>query len=210
MMRAGPARRREIEMALENAQPAGDARQRLTSTLDEIEARLDPRRIMADGLERVAASSGQVAAAARDAARAHPLALGAAAVAVGLALFTRRRLSRARVDLGDELGDYTDYDDGFGFAEAAAPAQPRRLAAMPDTPRTSTAPRSRAAPRAEAEPEATGNPLVSILIGLAAGAALGAIFPTTETERRVLGDAGSRIGDAARRTVADMGSASRR
>lgn len=188
-------------MALENAQPAGDARQRLTSTLDEIEARLNPRRIMADGLERVATSSGQVAAAARDAARAHPLALGAAAVAVGLALFTRRRLSRARVDMGDELGDYTDYDDGFGFSEAAATAPPQRLAATFDPP------------RAAAEPEAMGNPLVSILIGLAAGAALGAIFPTSETERRMIGDAGSRISDAARsaarRTVADMGSAAR-
>ncbi|MEY3269521.1 MAG: hypothetical protein RL480_2281 [Pseudomonadota bacterium] len=191
-------------MASQNAQPAPDARQRLTSTLDEIEERLSPRRIMADGLERVAASSGQLASAARDTARAHPLALAAAAVAVGLALFTSRRLSRARVDMGDELGNYTDYDDGFGFTEADAPspAQPRRVAATETAADT------------EAEGEATGNPLVSILIGLAAGAALGAIFPATETERRVLGDAGSRIGDAARaaarRAVDDIGTATRR
>jgi ElaB/YqjD/DUF883 family membrane-anchored ribosome-binding protein len=191
-------------MASQNAQPAPDARQRLTSTLDEIEERLSPRRIMADGLERVAASSGQLASAARDTARAHPLALAAAAVAVGLALFTSRRLSRARVDMGDGLGNYTDYDDGFGFTEADAPspAQPRRVAGTETAAEIAT------------EGEATGNPLVSILIGLAAGAALGAIFPATETERRVLGDAGSRIGDAARaaarRAVDDIGTATRR
>ena len=181
-------------MALQNAQPTSDARQRLSGTLDEIEARLNPRRLMADGLGRVAASSGHLAAAAR----AHPLALAAAAVAVGLTLFTSRRLSKARVDMGDELGDYTDYDDGFGFADTApeSPSEPRR--------------------RAEAEPEAEApsNPLVSILIGLAAGAALGAIFPATETERQVLGDAGSRLGDAARaaarRAVGDIGAATRR
>jgi hypothetical protein len=106
--------------------------------------------------------------------------------------------------MGDELGNYTDYDDGFGFTEADAPspAQPRRVAATETAADT------------EAEGEATGNPLVSILIGLAAGAALGAIFPATETERRVLGDAGSRIGDAARaaarRAVDDIGTATRR
>ena len=185
-------------MASQNAQPANDARQRLSSTLDEIEERLSPRRIMADGLERVAASSSHLAAAARDTARAHPLALAAAAVAVGLALFTSRRLSKARVDMGDDLGDYTDYDDGFGFAEAAAaPASPPRRPA-----------------EAEPEAEATNNPMVSILIGLAAGAALGALFPATETERQVLGDASNRLGDAARaaarRAVDDIGAATRR
>jgi hypothetical protein len=191
-------------MASENALPAGDARQRITATIGEIQDRMSPSRILADGLERVTASSGKLAVSAGNAARAHPLALGAAAVAVGLALFTRRRLSNARVNLGDDLGDYTDYDDGFGFAEkpedeAAPVARPRRLA---EAPVELTA------------GEDAGNPVVSILIGLVAGAALGAIFPSTDAERRVLGDAGSKLGDAARaaarRAADELGAATRR
>jgi hypothetical protein len=186
--------------ASRNALPAGDARQRITATIGEIQDRMSPSRLLADGLERVAASSGKFAAGARDAARAHPLALGAAAVAVGLALFTRRRLSKARVNLGDDLGDYTDYDDGFGFVapaddDAAPVARARQPVAAPD----------------KAEP---GNPVVSILVGLVAGAALGAIFPATDAERRVLGDAGSRLGDAARaaarRATDELSAATRR
>ena len=74
-------------------------------------------------------SSAQFAVTARDTARAHPLALGAAAAAVGLALLARNRLAKARVDLGDDLGNYTDYDDGFGFAETAPEAsEPRQRA----------------------------------------------------------------------------------
>lgn len=191
-------------MASENALPAGDARQRITATIGEIQDRMSPSRILADGLERVTASSGKLAVSARDAARAHPLALGAAAVAVGLALFTRRRLSNARVNLGDDLGDYTDYDDGFGFAEnpegeAPPVARPRRLVEAPV--------------ELTAEEDA-GNPVVSILIGLVAGAALGAVFPATDAERRVLGDAGSKLGDAARaaarRAADELGAATRR
>ena len=189
-------------MASENALPAGDARQRITATIGEIQDRMSPSRILADSLDRVTASSGKLAVSARDAARAHPLALGAAVVAVGLALFARRRLSNARVDLGTDIGDYTDYDDGFGFpekpeGEAPPVARPRRLAEAP----------------VEAEAEA-GNPVLSILIGLVAGAALGAAFPSTDAERRVLGDAGSKLGDvaraAARRAADELSAATRR
>jgi len=40
-------------------------------------------------------------------------------------------------------------------------------------------------------------PLVVALVGLAAGAAVAAAFPTTDIERRTLGDAGERLADAA-------------
>jgi len=40
-------------------------------------------------------------------------------------------------------------------------------------------------------------PLVVALVGLAAGAAVAAAFPTTEIERRTLGDAGEKLADAA-------------
>lgn len=180
-------------MASENAVPVSEARQRISATVDEIQDRLSPRRLLAEGLERVTASSSQFAVSARDTARAHPLALGAAAVAVGLALFTRSRLAKARVNLGDGTSDYTDYDDGFGAAETAGevPAPPKRV-------RTAVA---------QVEDDEPNNPVVSILIGLAAGAALGAIFPASDTERRVLGDVGTKLGNAARRAADELGNA---
>lgn len=199
-------------MASRDALPVDEARQRVDATIDEIQELMNPRRIIAESFDRVVASGGELASTARDAARAHPLAIGAAAVAVGLVLFTRRRLSKARVNLGDDQADYTDYDDGFGFPETeAAPAPaakpPRAGAAAPMAPKQVRA--SAAAPAQDT----VANPVVSILIGLLAGAALGAAFPTSEAERRVLGDTGMRLSDAARaaarRAAADMGMADR-
>ena len=195
-------------MASRDALPVDEARQRVDATIDEIQELLNPRRIIAESFDRFVAGSGELATSARDAARAHPLAIGAAAVAVGLALFARRRLSKARVNLGDDQADYTDYDDGFGFAEmdeAESANLPHAKAAAPLAPKPQ---RGSAATPAE---DAFANPMVSILIGLLAGAALGAVFPTSEAERRVLGDTGMRLGDAtrtaARRAAADLGMA---
>jgi hypothetical protein len=199
-------------MASRDVLPVDEARQRVDATIDEIQELLSPRRVIAESFDRAVARGSELASTAGDAARAHPLAIGAAAVAVGLALFAQRRLSKARVNLGDDHADYTDYDDGFGFPEtesAPAPAAkpPRAGAAAPVAPKQLRA--SVAAPA----PESTANPVVSIVIGLLAGAALGAAFPTSEAERRLLGDTGMRLGDAARsaarRAAADMGMADR-
>ena len=147
------------------AAEADEARVRMTATLDEIQERLDPRRIATDAFEKLTGSSVQLVGQARDAAKAHPLALGAAAAAVGLALLARRGLSKARVDLGDDLGAYSDYEDGYGYTEARAdPA----------------APRPRRVPRVDEAVDA--NPLVSVVVGLAAGALLGLVFPAVASE----------------------------
>lgn len=180
------------------AAEAEDARTRIASTIDEIQDRIDPRRIVGDAVDRVSGGGahlfGQARDSVRDTVRAHPLALGAALAAVGVALLARKKLANATVNLGDELGDYTDYDDGFGFAEV----RPSRFDAEDEAEAGPGA-----AVRAQALASRTGvtvgeNPVVAIVVGLAAGALLGALFPTTETERRVLGETGGKLGAAAR------------
>ncbi len=176
------------------AAEAEDARLRIASTIDDIQDRLDPRRIMSEAVERVTGTSRQLISDAGSAARAHPLAIGAGVLAIGLALLARNKLAKATVNLGDDLGEYTDYDDGFGFAEQ----RPSRLYADEDGDEPAEAPvaKPNLAERAGGTVEA--NPIVSVVLGLAAGAALGALFPSTEAERRALGDTGSKLGAAAR------------
>jgi ElaB/YqjD/DUF883 family membrane-anchored ribosome-binding protein len=174
------------------AAEAEDARANIAITLDAIQDRLDPRRIVSDAVERATDTGRQLATQASDALRAHPLALGAAVAAVGVALLARNRLANATVNLGDDLGGYTDYDDGFGFGETKARAtgdaedDDRRLGLASRVPEIA----------ARASDGVAANPLVSIVVGLAAGAALGALFPTSEAERRTLGDVGDRIAKA--------------
>jgi ElaB/YqjD/DUF883 family membrane-anchored ribosome-binding protein len=142
------------------AAEADEARARMTATLDEIQERLDPRRIASDAFDKITGGGLQLAGQARDAAKSHPLAMGAAAAAVGLALLARRGLSRARVDLGDDLGAYSDYEDGYGYTEDRRTAETERV---------------RRVPRVDDAVDA--NPLVSVVVGIAAGALLGLIFP---------------------------------
>lgn len=148
-----------------HAAEADDARARMTATIDEIQERLNPRRIASDAFDKLTGGGLQLAGQAADAARAHPLALGAAAAAVGLALLARRGLSNARVNLGDDLAGYSDYEDGYGYAEA-------RLLDDDDAPR----------PRRRVEAAVEANPVVSVFAGLAAGALLGLIFPAVADE----------------------------
>ncbi len=176
------------------AAEAEDARLRIATTIDDIQDRLDPRRIMSEAVERVTGTSRQLISDAGSAARAHPLAIGAGVLAIGLALLARNKLAKATVNLGDDLGEYTDYDDGFGFAEQRA----SRLYADEDDAEAAEAPVAKPNLATRAGGTVESNPIVSIVLGLAAGAALGALFPSTEAERRALGDTGGKLGAAAR------------
>ena len=167
------------------AAAADDARYRLTATIDEIHDRLDPRRIASDAFGRLQTGSRAMATQAGEVAKAHPLAIGAAAAALGLALLARNRLAHATVNLGDGAIDYTDYDDDYAEAAMGSPATttvPARLHAVAD----------------HASDAVHANPGASIRAGLVAGAALGAMLPISEAERRTLGETGSRLSAAAR------------
>lgn len=165
------------------------ARARVASTLDEIQNRLDPRRIVEEAVERATGNGLQAIGVVRDAARAHPVAIAAAAAAIGLALLARSHLGKAEIDLGDDLADYTDFDDDFD----ETPASPRG-----DDFNYKPSDAAARVLAARAGETVESNPLVSILLGLAAGAALGALFPATDAERRVLGETSDKLGAAAR------------
>lgn len=174
------------------------ARGRVAETIDALQDKLDPRRIVNDAVGQLQDGGRRIADRATDTLKAHPVAIGAAVAAVGLALFARHRLANATVNLGDDLAGYTDYDDGFGLPEAPADdAYDPAFRQVGD--------------RVQALKGAVGggvesNPLVSILLGVAAGAALGALLPTSDAERRALGEAGGRIrraAQAAARQAAD-------
>ena len=164
------------------AAAADDARYRLTATIDEIHDRLDPRRIASDAFGRLQTGSRAMANQASDVAKAHPLAIGAAVAALGLALLARNRLANVTVNLGDETEDSTDYDDDYAEPASTAPAMPARLHAAAD----------------RASETVHANPGSSILAGLVAGVALGALLPISDAERRTLGETGSRLSAAAR------------
>jgi ElaB/YqjD/DUF883 family membrane-anchored ribosome-binding protein len=163
------------------ATAADDARTRVSATMDDIQNRLDPRRILEDTVARVQTGSKALAVQAGDVAKAHPLAVGAAVAALGLALFARNRLANATVNLGDGTEDYTDYDDDYSDPVPYDVGAPRLQALAGDTRETVEA-----------------NPGVAIVVGLIAGAVLGALLPVSETERRTLGKTGNRLGAAAR------------
>lgn len=167
------------EAVLTAATNAETARSRVGATMDDIQDRLSPRRIVAEVVDKVQTGSRVLVEQAGDAAKAHPVALGTAVAALGLGLLARNRLSRATVNLGEGAHDYTDYDDGYGEETYVVP----RFQGL-----ASTAPAAGSAP----------TPGISIIVGLLAGAILGALLPVSETERRTLADAGGRLGAAAR------------
>lgn len=175
------------------------ARGRIAETIDALQDKLDPRRIVGDAVGRVQDGGRQFAHRATDTVKAHPVAIGAAVAAVGLALFARHRLAHATVDLGDDLAGYTDYDDGFGVPDAPTDD------AYDPAERYGGGDRVQAL-KASVSGGVDSNPLVSILLGVAAGAALGALLPTSDAERRALGETGGRIrraAQAAARQAAD-------
>ena len=178
--------RAENEMSSQSvdaaALAADTARQQVSATIDELQDRLNPRRIIDETLERVQSSSRAVASQVSDAARAHPLAIGATVAALGLALLARNGLANATVDMGDTGGDYTDYDDDYAELGSVAKPPAARLAALAE----------------QTGGVVQANPGVSIIFGLVAGAALGALLPVSDGERRTLGQTGSRISAAAR------------
>lgn len=168
--------------SVDDAEAAAEAaRTRVSGTIDDIQTRLDPRRIVGDAVAKVQDSSRALANSAGEAAKAHPLAIGASVVALGLALLARNKLAGATVNLGDGTADYTDYDDGYADDGLTLTTAPRAQAFVSD-----------------ARDSVTASPGVAILMGLVAGAALGALLPVSESERRTLGETSDRLGAAAR------------
>ena len=167
------------------ADEAEDTRERISATIDKLQDRLNPRRIVGDAVGSVQSSSAELINQGIALVRAHPMAFAGAGLAIGLAVLGRDRLSKATVDLGSANESYSDYDDDYSAGTVREPAS-ERFALLRD--------------RAEARIE--DNPLVAIIVGIAAGALLGALFPETERERRLLGASTSRLTAAAKAAAA--------
>jgi hypothetical protein len=153
------------------ARAADDAGARLADGVNDLADRLAPRQLADDALALVRGRGGALARGAgvaiTGAVKAHPLVTAAAVGAVALAVVAGRRIATAELDIDRDLDGYTDYDDtaltGAALADGAA--------ATADAARDLVA----------------ENPLVAILGGLAAGAALAMLFPASDAERRSLG-----------------------
>lgn len=171
------------------ASEAEAARARVAATIDDLQERINPRRIVGDAVDRATGNSLQALGVVREAAGAHPLAIGAAVAAIALALLARNRLAKAKINLGDNYRAYTDYDDGYDAAQTSAASHDNHRADM-------TAPVAALAARASESIET--RPIVSIIMGIAAGAAIGALFPATDAERRLLRETSGKLGAVAR------------
>ena len=152
------------------ARAVDDAGATLADEVNAIARRLAPRQLVDEALGVVKNKGTALARDAGSAVKAHPLVTVAAVAAVGLAVYAGSRIANAELDLDHDLDGYTDYDDTV--LDAALPA-------------ASAADSARAAVQE--------NPAISILAGLAAGAALAMLFPTSSAEKRSLGALARRI-----------------
>jgi len=156
-------------------------RARIAATIDTLQDRLEPRALVAQAVESlaetaIAAFSGSGTAMlllARRLLRDHPVATAAAGLGVGLALLTRNRLTHAAIKLGEDYEPYSDFDD-----------EPTARQPLVDADKTG-------APGMIEE-----NPLAAVLAGLAAGALVGALFPETRTENKLVGTSSDRVARA--------------
>ncbi len=169
------------DMTSHIAGEAQDTRERISATIDELQERLSPRRILSDAVESVQASGTELLNSGLGLARAHPAVLAGAGIAIGAAMLGNRKLRGAKVNLGDQSESYSDYDDDYDDRAGGGEVGGEHFALQ----RQSSSPLS-------------DNPLIAVAIGLAAGALLGALFPETERERRLLGASADRLGAAAR------------
>lgn len=151
------------------ARAADDAGAALADEVNELSDRLAPRRLVDDALDVVKTRGVGLARDAGSVVKAHPVVTGAAVAAVGLALYAGNRISKAEIDFSHDHDSYSDYDDSALTAAAEGNVTEDARAIVKE------------------------NPVVAILAGLAAGAALAMLFPTSKAEKRSLGALAKRI-----------------
>lgn len=149
------------------ARAADDAGAALADEINELGDRLAPRQLVDDALETVKTRGLDLAREAGSTIKAHPIATGAAIAAVGLALYAGSRIANAELDIDRDLEGFTDYEDAALVQASGGGVDARELVKE--------------------------NPVVAILAGVAAGAALALLFPSSTAEKRSLGALARRI-----------------
>ena len=151
------------------ARAADDAGAALADEVNELSDRLAPRQLVDEALETVKTRGLGLAREAGATVKAHPIVTGAAIAAVGLALYAGNRIAKAELDIDRDMEGYTDYEDEALLAASSAGGG------------------------LDARELVKENPVVAILAGVAAGAALAMLFPTSSAEKRSLGALARRI-----------------
>ena len=164
-------------------------RERIAATIDDLQTRLSPRRIMNNAVEQITETSSSALETVKSKAVAHPLILAGAGLAIGVGLLARSKIKGAAIEYGDSYAAYADYDDGYAAnlsdGEGDVHGVGERLGALNNKAKGAT----------------QDNPLFVILVGLATGALIGAIAPASEAENRLVGRVRGRVSAAGRAAV---------
>ena len=207
------------------AEKADAARARIAATVDDIQERLSPRRIIGDAASDLQTRGSELLESGARLVREHPVALSLIGLSLGLLLLKRDSGPNASDAYQDVYGD-DDYDTGdsdepgavrrnLDKAREAVGAAKSTLADKAAAARDAAgdgwdAARERSAAlagRARSTVGATGrkagdaledHPLAAAVIGVATGALIGAMLPRTAREDEWLGESRDRLAERAR------------
>ena len=160
---------------------AAVTRKRIAMTIDDLQARLSPKALVDSAVESFTTTCAQALASVRGTTMAHPLAIAAAGLAIGIALLARSKVRGATVEYGDSYAAYADHDDCYAanLAVDDVPVGPAR--ARID------------ALQHRAQVAVGDNPLTVVVVGLATGVLIGAVVPVSDAEHAMFDDVGARL-----------------
>ena len=190
------------------------ARARIASTVDDIQDRLSPRRIIGDAASDLQDRGSALFESGARLVREHPVAVSLIGLSLGLLLLKRDSATPKGDAYEDVYGedDAEDGDDEPGAVRRAAErAKSAAASAKSTVAETAAAARDYASETLSSARERTadyaakakegldsakqraadgldGNPLAGAVIGIAAGALVGALIPRTEREDALLGE----------------------
>ncbi len=213
---------------------AEQARERIAQTFDDLQEKLSPRNLATEAVEALQDKGRDLVDGATARVRQHPVVTAVVAAAAGAAVFGRRKLGKDGDYKFDAYEDVYGGDMNDGVETAPTPAKKGaepgvlsrargragdardyasdKLAAA--RARTSEY-ASRAKAKASDAKRRAGegleeNPLAIALVGVAAGALIGALLPRTRREDELLGDQRDKLvgaGKAAAKAAVDTAKA---
>lgn len=181
------------------ANDADRQREKLSGTVEELQDRLSPRRVLEDAADAAQDRAAQLAQAAGE----HKLALGLIGASVGL-IFLARKAATAPRDPNAEpnvlqRGLDTLRETGTSVSGAASETL---QSARERTAELAQQAKLKAGEVTQLAGENMNtSPLAGVVLGLAAGALAGLLAPRTDTENGLVGEHRDRFADAARDAI---------
>ena len=207
------------------AKQAEAARARIAATVEDIQDRLSPRRIIGDAASDLQNRGSDLLDSGARLVREHPVALSLIGLSLGLLLLkrdSRPNPSDAYQDVyGDDDYDFDDVDEPGTVRRNIDKAQAALGAAKSSVSSRAATARARASDSIEAARERSAdiadralnsakqarrkaadsfddNPLAAAVLGVAAGALIGSLLPRTDQEDEWLGESRDRLAERAR------------